>query len=136
MANNESFEDLERLLDQESDAQFGEPKVRDFFDPAADPNKSAKLSGWTAEDFASIYVRFRPHLVRHANRYTSSPQQSEEIVQDAFLYLMTTLPELDSELGVLKFLKWKTKMLAYDLHKLAVSKREITGIFPEDVSSY
>jgi RNA polymerase sigma-70 factor (ECF subfamily) len=28
---------------------------------------------------------------------------------------MTTLPELDSELGVLKFLKWKTRLLALDV---------------------
>jgi RNA polymerase sigma factor (sigma-70 family) len=41
--------------------------------------------------------------------------QVEEVVQDAFLYLMTTLPELDSELGVLRFLKWKTRLLALDV---------------------
>ena len=44
-----------------------------------------------------------------------NPSQVEEVVQDAFLYLMTTLPELDSELGVLKFLKWKTRLLALDV---------------------
>jgi len=31
---------------------------------------------------------------------------------------MTTLPELDSELGVLKFLKWKTRLLALDVIRL------------------
>lgn len=47
---------------------------------------------------------FRPHLERHAKRYLSNPVQAEEVVQDAFLYLMTTLPELDTELGVLKIM--------------------------------
>jgi len=73
------------------------------------------LKDWTARDFANIYVRFRPHLERHANKYLSNPSQVDEVVQDAFLYLMTSLPELDSELGVLRFLKWKTKMLALDV---------------------
>jgi RNA polymerase sigma factor (sigma-70 family) len=31
---------------------------------------------------------------------------------------MTTLPELDSEVGVLKFLKWKTRLLALDVIRL------------------
>ena len=73
------------------------------------------LKDWTARDFANIYVRFRPHLERHAKKYLSNPSQVDEVVQDAFLYLMTSLPELDSELGVLRFLKWKTKMLALDV---------------------
>ena len=60
-------------------------------------------------------MRFRPHLERHAKRFLVNPSQVEEVVQDAFLYLMTTLPELDSELGVLKFLKWKTRLLALDV---------------------
>jgi RNA polymerase sigma-70 factor (ECF subfamily) len=75
----------------------------------------AVLKDWTAKDFASIYVRFRPHLERHARRFLSNRSQVEEVVQDAFLYLMTTLPELDSEVGVLRFLKWKTRLLALDV---------------------
>jgi RNA polymerase sigma factor (sigma-70 family) len=39
----------------------------------------------------------------------------DEVVQDAFLYLMVSLPELDSEIGVLRFLKWKTRLLALDV---------------------
>ncbi len=103
---------LEQLLDEESDEEFGLPEFREHF---ADSLTPAVLKDWTAKDFASIYVRFRPHLERHARRYLQNPSQVEEVVQDSFLYLMTSLPELDSELGVLKFLKWKTRLLALDV---------------------
>ena len=113
--SNEAFEaqdPLEQLLDEESDEEFGLPEFKEHF---ADSLTPAVLKDWTAADFASIYVRFRPHLERHAKRFLVNPSQVEEVVQDAFLYLMTTLPELDSELGVLKFLKWKTRLLALDV---------------------
>lgn len=99
-------------MDEESDEEFGLPEFKEHL---ADSLKPAKLKDWTAADFASIYVRFRPHLARHAKRFLVNPSQVEEVVQDAFLYLMTTLPELDSEVGVLKFLKWKTRLLALDV---------------------
>lgn len=73
------------------------------------------IKDWSAQDFANIYVRFRPHLISHARRFLRQEYLAEEVVQDAFLYLMTALPELDSELGVLRFLKWKTKMLCLDI---------------------
>jgi RNA polymerase sigma-70 factor (ECF subfamily) len=103
---------LELLLDEESDSEFGLPEFKEHL---ADTLTPAVLKDWTAKDFASIYVRFRPHLERHARRYLRNNSQVEEVVQDAFLYLMTTLPELDSELGVLRFLKWKTRLLALDV---------------------
>jgi RNA polymerase sigma-70 factor (ECF subfamily) len=115
---NDSNEDLykedplEQLLDQETDEEFGLPEFREHF---ADSLTPAVLKDWTAQDFASIYVRFRPHLERHARRFLANRSQVEEVVQDAFLYLMTTLPELDSEVGVLRFLKWKTRLLALDV---------------------
>lgn len=117
MAENKGFEpigedDLEKLLDEEADEEFGLPEFKEHL---ADSLTPAVLKDWTAKDFASIYVRFRPHLERHARRYLQNPSQVEEVVQDAFLYLMTSLPELDSELGVLKFLKWKTRLLALDV---------------------
>jgi len=117
MANHEAFQEdpLERLLDKESDEDFGAPEFKEHL---ADSLTPAVLKDWTAADFASIYVRFRPHLERHARRYLVNPSQVEEVVQDAFLYLMTTLPELDSEVGVLKFLKWKTRLLCLDVIRI------------------
>ncbi len=103
---------LEQLLDEETDEEFGLPEFKEHF---ADSLTPAVLKDWTAKDFASIYVRFRPHLERHARRFLTNRSQVEEVVQDAFLYLMTTLPELDSEVGVLRFLKWKTRLLALDV---------------------
>ena len=79
-----------------------------------DSEHGVVLKEWSAQDFARIYVRFRPHLISHARKFLREESQAEEVVQDAFLYLMTALPELDSELGVLRFLKWKTKMLCLD----------------------
>ncbi len=114
MAEKDQFHEdpLEQLLDEESDEEFGLPEFKEHF---ADTLTPAVLKDWTAADFASIYVRFRPHLERHAKRFLVNPSQVEEVVQDAFLYLMTTLPELDSEIGVLKFLKWKVRLLALDV---------------------
>lgn len=80
-----------------------------------DSEHGVVLKDWTAQDFANIYVRFRPHLISHARKFIREESQAEEVVQDAFLYLMTALPDLDSELGVLKFLKWKTRLLCLDV---------------------
>lgn len=117
MADEKDFREdpLEHLLDEQSDEEFGLPEFKEHF---ADTLTPAVLKDWTAADFASIYVRFRPHLERHARRFLQNPSQVEEVVQDAFLYLMTTLPELDSELGVLKFLKWKVRLLSLDVIRL------------------
>lgn len=103
---------LDQFSEAETDEEFGMAEFKEHF---ADTLAPAVLRDWTATDFASIYVRFRPHLERHAKRFLVNPHQVEEVVQDAFLYLMTALPELDSELGVLKFLKWKVRMLSLDL---------------------
>lgn len=86
-----------------------------------DSEHGVVLRDWSAQDFSNIYVRFRPHLISHARKFLREESQAEEIVQDAFLYLMTALPELDSELGVLRFLKWKTKMLSLDVLRHAHS---------------
>lgn len=132
MANNHEFEpdDLEGFLDEESDEEFGTPEFKEHLSDTLSP---AVLRDWTAKDFASIYVRFRPHLERHARRFLQNPSQVEEVVQDAFLYLMTTLPELDSELGVLRFLKWKTRLLALDVIRLN-SKASVSSLeFAPDI---
>jgi RNA polymerase sigma-70 factor (ECF subfamily) len=102
--------ELEAMLDEESDDEFGQSESE-----VAAQEQRAVLKEWTAQDFASIYTRFRPHLERHARRFLRNPSQVDEVVQDAFLYLMVTLPELDSELGVLRFLKWKVRLLCLDV---------------------
>jgi RNA polymerase sigma factor (sigma-70 family) len=100
---------LEALLDEQSDEEFGDLQLKER------AGKPVKLAEWSAQDFSSIYLRFRPHLERHARRFLNNPSQVDEVVQDAFLYLMVSLPELDSEIGVLRFLKWKTRLLALDV---------------------
>lgn len=108
----------------------------DFEDSDSLNQTRADLKTWTAQDFSSIYIRFRPHLERHAKRFLRNPSQVDEVVQDAFLYLMVTLPELDSEIGVLRFLKWKTKNLCIDVIR-ASGRAQLSGLdsFPEMAST-
>lgn len=122
---------LEALLDESSEEEFGLPEFRNHF---SEDNTPVVLRDWTAKEFSSVYVRFKPHLERHARRYLNNQTQVEEVVQDAFLYLMTALPELDSELGVLRFLKWKTRLLALDVIR-ANSKVAVQSLENEDVVS-
>lgn len=103
-------DELEALLSEDTDEEFGLPEFNS-------DKKPVKLKDWKAEDFASIYTRFRPHLERHARKYLNNQSQIDEVVQDAFLYLMVSLPELDSEIGVLKFMKWKVKNLCIDIYR-------------------
>lgn len=107
-----SAAELERLLDQVSDSDFGEAKYAEHLDSQQQP---LVLRDWTGQDFANIYVQFYPHVLRHAKRYLTNHSQAEEVTQDAFLYLMTSLPEVDSEVGVLKLLKWKVRLIALDV---------------------
>ena len=102
-------DELEKLLDSESDSDFGEAQIAEHLDADDQP---LILRDWTGKDFADIYVRFYPHVLRQAKRYLTNHAQAEEVTQDAFLYLMTSLPEVDSDIGVLKLLKWKTRLLA------------------------
>jgi RNA polymerase sigma-70 factor (ECF subfamily) len=117
-------EDLEALLSEDTDEEFGLPEFNENSNPV-------KLKDWKAEDFASIYTRFRPHLERHARKFLNNPSQIDEVVQDAFLYLMVSLPELDSEIGVLKFMKWKVKNLCIDIYR-AQGKAFVNSI--EDIA--
>lgn len=87
---------------------------------------------WTTHDFSRIYMRYRSHLIAHAQRFLKGGNEAEELVQEAFLYLMVSMPELDSELGVLRFLKWKVRCLAIDLIKSAPHRYEIAE---EDLST-
>lgn len=77
-------------------------------------SERAVLADWSAEEFAKIYTLYRHHLVQQARSLLQDIHEAEDVVQEAFLYVMTSLPELDSELGVLRFLRWKTRMLCID----------------------
>ncbi len=57
-------EELEALLDEVSDDEFGLVQASEA--------KKAVLKEWSAQDFANIYTRFRPHLERHARRMLSN----------------------------------------------------------------
>lgn len=131
--NDESFEDpLEKLLDLESDEEFGLPLSTSVIASDA-AHSSIDLKHWTAEEFSKIFIRYQPNLIRHAKRYISDSYHAEEIVQDAFLYLMTALPALDSEEGVLRSLKWKVRLLCLDSYRTASRKRESSLQYPDEL---
>lgn len=115
---------LDSLIEVGPEGDFADSQTSGQWEQLADPSSSGDLRQWTAQDFSNIYVRFRPHLERYARKFLPNPVHAEEVVQDSFLYLMTTLPELDSELGVLKFLKWKVRLLALDILRSARYQRE------------
>lgn len=106
-----NFDEISELIYSKSRTSF----FSDLTPPKnLDSETPVQLRDWSAQDFSNIYVRFRPHLVTHARKFLSNPSIIEEVVQDAFLYLMTALPDLDSEVGVIRFLKWKTRLLCLD----------------------
>lgn len=91
-----------------------------------EPELPGDVKNWSAQDFSNFFIRFRPQIERHAAKYLRDKSMVDEVVQEAFLYLMIALPELDSELGVLRFLKWKVRLLCLDV--IRVSKSNITGV--------
>lgn len=118
------------------EADDGIDSIPYFGATGLDSEQGVVLKDWSAQDFANIYVRFRPQLVLYAHKFLGEELQAEEVVHDAFLYLMTALPELDSEPGVLRFLKWKIKMLCYDISRSADSRLSVNvANFPEDIAS-
>lgn len=123
MTENNSYPEdpLDSMLDQESDDFFGNAKLSVGEGPE---DLQGNVKNWTAAEFSNFYTRYKPHLERHAKRYLTRQVHAEEVVQDAFLYIMTSLPELDSEVGVLKFLKWKVRLLSYDLLRSSANNRE------------
>lgn len=102
-------------------------------------SKMHKLAEWSASDFAGLYAVYNPSLVGQAQGYVGNVHVAEEIVQDAFLFLMTSLPELETEDGVIKFLRWKTKMLCFDYlrkrKELSVDKFDEFELLEEDISA-
>jgi len=120
---------------------FGPRQVPTHFDhdgalnePLVGESDVRAISEWSARDFGIFYVRFRPQLINHVFKFIQNKDLAEEVVQDAFLYLMTSLPELESELDVLRYLKWKTKMLTFD-HIRSANNSLNKGLvsLPEDV---
>lgn len=71
---------------------------------------------------ARYYLKFKPLLISDAKKIVGNLSDAEEVVQEAFLYLMTSSLELANETDVLRFLRWKNKNLAID--RLRVSRRD------------
>lgn len=82
---------------------------------AGDANRDANA-------LARYYLKFKPLLISDAKKIVGNLSDAEEIVQEAFLYLMTSSLELANETDVLRFLRWKNKNLAID--RLRVSRRD------------
>ena len=103
---------------------------------ATHASESLQLATWSAADFSRIYVNNQTSLVRFASRLVGDRSIAEEVVQDAFLYLMTALPEIDSETGVIRYLTWKVRMLSLDVIRANGSVREFEFLEELDSPSY
>lgn len=71
---------------------------------------------------ASFVAQYHDLLIRHAQKYSSDHQGAQDLVQDAYLYLVRSGLELETDLDALRYMKWKIKLLAYDSWKLASRK--------------
>ncbi|MFZ9309536.1 MAG: RNA polymerase sigma factor [Candidatus Nanopelagicales bacterium] len=91
------------------------------------------VKSWTSEDFAKVYVRYRPRLESYARKFLRDQTEIDEVIQDAFMYLFLSQPELDSEIGVLKFLQWKTRLLCLDIIRVQ-GRRPLTVL--DDTENY
>jgi RNA polymerase sigma factor (sigma-70 family) len=103
-------------------------------DPEFEDAVPVSMKDWTAQDFSNLYVRYRPTVLAHVKKVLVNPDQAEEVTQDTFFYLMTALPEVDSEFGVLRLLKWKSRMLALNL--VARESRISQAPLDESTSSF
>ena len=65
-------------------------------------------------DFTNLYTRHFAELVRQAKRQLGDYNLAEDVVHEAFLYLMLGLSEVQTDLDALRILKWKTKNLCID----------------------
>lgn len=110
---------------------FGSMPIGD--DTMFDAEAAISVSSWTSEDFAKVYVRYRPRLESYARKFLRDQSEIDEVIQDAFMYLFLSQPELDSEIGVLKFLQWKTRLLCLDIIRVQ-GRRPLTVL--DDSENY
>lgn len=86
---------------------------------------------WDLRSFGSFYLTCRPKLVSHASGLTKDPSLAEELVQEAFFYFLSALPELETNLDAYRFLKWKVRNLAID----HLRKNQRTLVIPIDAAT-
>ena len=111
---------------------FGILPIGDDLD-LLEAESAVSVSSWTSEDFAKVYVRYRPRLENYARKFLRDQSEIDEVIQDAFMYLFLSQPELDSEIGVLKFLQWKTRLLCLDIIRVQ-GRRPLTVL--DDSENY
>lgn len=102
---------LNELLDKESE----EAKFDGLDDSSSVDARRGLARDWSVRELSQAYVRYRPELIRYSFHFLRDHDTAEEIVQDAFLYLLNSMPEIESESGLLKFLKWKVRNLCIDV---------------------
>lgn len=94
-----------------------------------------RVVDWSTRELSSFYGRHRSHLVIYAASFLESKIEADEVVQDAFLYLLTAMPELDSEVGLLRFIKWKIRLLCFDVSRAKKTAPKIQEISDGDLIS-
>lgn len=91
---------------------------------------SATFNGLPSDSFV---LRYHGVLLKHALKYANTVEAAEDLVQDAYLFLVRSGMELETDLDVLRYLKWKIRLLAVDVWRLAGSKVErVSEPLPEE----
>lgn len=83
-------------------------------------------SDWNADEYARFFTSNRASLVGISRRILDSHELAEEVVQEAFLYVLTASPELGTELDLRRYLKWKVRNLSIDLLRKRDQRELIT----------
>ena len=94
-----------------------------------------------AEAFETLYYRYRDWVYNLASRFTHSPDQALDVLQETFFYLLKKLPDLKLTARMTTFLYPAVKHLSLtiarqDRHKIDSDEfqNEIPSLPPKDVS--
>ena len=96
--------------------------------------KPLRVSVWSALDLSQFFVSNRTLLVNQLAREFGGRDRAEELVQEAFLYVLTAMPELQTELDLRRYIRWKARNLALDQLKGGPAKVEARPI-TDDITS-
>lgn len=87
-------------------------------DKASAGAQISKSSPLQLSNLSNYYLKFRALLISDATKLLGNRFDAEEIVQEAFLYLLTSGSELETETDLIRFLRWKTRNLCLDRLRL------------------
>lgn len=91
-----------------------------------DENSALRLCApaqWSASDFSRVYANHFQSLVFLARRSIKDSSLAEDIVHEAFLYLMLGIQDVETDEDAIRILTWKTKNLCIDYLRRSSGKK-------------